>query len=124
MYKEGIRAKLRFETLRGVLSIEQLWDLPQTQLAKIVRNLKEKLKSESDDELAFLDDTAKQVDKIDQLKFNIVKDIYITKKREAEELRDIANTKEHNAKIIELIKKKQDEELQGRSVEELEKLLK
>jgi orotate phosphoribosyltransferase-like protein len=64
------------------------------------------------------------VDKITQLQFNIVKDVYLTKKTEAEALRDVAEVKAHNQKILTLIAKKQEDKLGELSVEELEKLIK
>lgn len=124
MYKEGIRSKVRFETSKGLLSIEQLWDLSRTQLATVVRNLKKKLKEDSDDDLAFLDDTAKQVDKLDQLKFNIAKDIYLTKKAEYDASVNEAEIKANNQKILAIIKEKQEASLKDMSVEDLEKLIK
>jgi hypothetical protein len=81
------------------------------------------LKKNDDDELSFLEDT-KVVDVENQLRFDILKDIYLTKKKEAEELRNIAETKEHNQKILSLIAEKQDSKLKDMSIEDLEKLLK
>lgn len=124
MYKEASKLKLRFETGRGVLTTEQLWDLPKTVLATVVRNLKKKLNKDSDNELAFLDDTAVQVDKEMQLRFDIAKDIYITRKAEEDALKVAAENKAYNQKILTLISEKKDEELKGKSVEELTKLLK
>ena len=48
----------------------------------------------------------------------------LTKKKEAEELRDAAETKAHNQKILTLIAEKQEGKLKEMSIEELEKLLK
>lgn len=81
------------------------------------------MKKNDDDELSFLEDT-KVVDVENQLRFDILKDIYLTKKKEAEELRNIAETKEHNQKILSLIAEKQDSKLKDMSIEDLEKLLK
>jgi len=64
------------------------------------------------------------VDVENQLRFDILKDVYITKKKEAEKLRDAAEVKAHNQKILTLIAEKKDDELKGKSVEELEKMLK
>lgn len=123
-FKEASKLKLRFETSKGSLSAEQLWDLSQTSLATIVKNLKTLLKKESDDELSFLDDTVNQVDKVTQLRFDIIKDIYLTKKAEREAIKNEAETKFHNQKILELIKKRQDSKLEEMSEEDLLKMLK
>lgn len=123
MYKEASREKLRFSTQKGLLSVEQLWDLRLAPLATIVRNLKKELKKDNDDDLSFLDENSKPVDAILELKFKIAKDIYLVKKGERDALASEAEKKAHNQKILELIAKKQEESLQGKSVEELEALL-
>jgi len=124
MYKQSLQLKLRFETSKGLLSIEQLFDLNQSQLANVVRNLKKKIVSDTDNDLAFLDENAPQVNQEDQLRFDIAKDIYLTKKAERDEARTALEVKQHNQKIMELIQNKKDESLTQMSVEDLEKLLK
>jgi hypothetical protein len=123
MYKQASKLRLRFVTSVGVLSTDQLWDLSQTNISNAIKAVKKVLKKNDDDELSFLEDT-KVVDVENQLRFDILKDIYLTKKKEAEELRNIAETKEHNQKILSLIAEKQDSKLKDMSIEDLEKLLK
>lgn len=123
MYKQASKLGLRFQTNRGVLSVEQLWHLSQTDLSNAIKAVKKVLKKNDDDELSFLEDT-KVVDVENQLRFDILKDVYLTKKKDSEELRDIAETKAHNQKILALIAEKQEGKLRDMSVEELEKLLK
>ena len=122
-FKQASRLKLRFLTSVGPLSAEQLWDLSQTQLANAIKAIKKVLKKDDDDELAFLEST-KTVDVENQLRFDILKDIYLTKKTEAEELRNAADVKAYNQKILALIAEKQEGELKGKSIAELEAMLK
>jgi len=123
MYKQASQLKLRFNTNVGALTVEQLWDLSQTQLTIAIKAVKKVLKKNDDDELSFLEDT-KEVDVENQLRFDILKDVYLTKKRESEELRTAAEVKAHNQKIDALIAEKQDGQLREMSIEELEKLRK
>ena len=123
MYKQASRLKLRFPTIRGPLSTEQLWDLSQAQIAASIRGVKKILKKNDDDELSFLEES-KVVDIENQLRFDILKDVYLTKKKESDEARDAAEVKAHNQKILELISRKKDNELEEKSIEDLEKLLK
>lgn len=123
MYKQASRLKLRFVTTRGLLQVEQLWDLSLTDLSTLVKGVKKILKKNDDDELSFLEET-KTVDVENQLRFDILKDVYLTKKKENEEARDAAQVKEHNQKILELISQKQDEHLKSLSVDELKALIK
>jgi hypothetical protein len=123
MYKQASQLKLRFLTNVGLLTVEQLWDLSQTQLSNAVKAVKKVLKKNDDDELSFLEDT-KEVDVENQLRFDILKDVYLTKKKEAEEIRNAADIKAHNQKILTLIAEKKDDSLKGMSIEELEAQLK
>lgn len=123
MYKEASKLKLRFVTNRGLLSTEQLWDLSFTDISNAVKAVKKILKKNDDDDLSFLEDNNK-VDVENQLRFDVLKDVYLTKKKEAEELRDAAENKKWNEKINSLIARKKEGELEAKSVEDLEKLLK
>ncbi len=122
MYKQASQLKLRFPTNVGAVSVEQLWDLTQAQLSNSIKAIKKVLKKNDDDELSFLEDT-KVVDVENQLRFDILKDVYLSKKKEAEELRTAAEIKAHNQKILTLIAEKKDDSLKGMSIEELEKQL-
>lgn len=122
MFKEASRLKLRFNTTKGLLSVDQLWDLSQTDLVNCIKGVKKLLKKTDDDELSFLDDLS-TVDVLEQLRFDILKDVYLTKKKEAADARDAKQTKEHNNKILELIANKKDTELAGKSIAELEAML-
>jgi hypothetical protein len=123
MYKQASQLRLRFLTNVGQLSVEQLWDLSQAQLTNSIKAVKKVLKKNDDDELSFLED-AKEVDVENQLRFDILKDVYLTKKKEADELRNAADIKAHNQKIDSLIAEKQEGKLREMSIEDLEKLRK
>lgn len=123
MYKKASQQGLRIVTPKGLLSAEQLWHLGFEDLASSIKKVKKVLKKTDDDELAFLESNT-PVDTENQLRFDILKDVYLTKRKEKDELRDAAETKAHNQKIISLIAEKQEEGLKSKSVEELEKLLK
>jgi hypothetical protein len=122
MFKQASKLKLRFFTSQGVLSVEQLWDLNLTQLSSAIKSVKKILKNIEDEELAFLDDT-KVVDTENELRFNILKDIYLTKKSENEEAKVIADKKAQNQRILELIVAKEDKALEDKSIDELKAML-
>ena len=124
MYKQASQIGLRVNTPRGPLSVEQLWNLSMTDLATTIKSIKKMIKSDDADELDFLEEGTSKVDKTLELSFNIVKDVYVTKKEAAKALRDAADIKAHNQKILQLIASKQEKELEGKTIEELEALLK
>ena len=123
-YKQASRLGLRFQTSKGLLSVEQLWQLGVTDLSNAIKAVKKILKVTDDDDLSFLIDSKGVVDVENQLRFDILKDIYVTRKEDNAAIRDQALIKEHNQKILELIAEKKEGDLKGLSVEELEKLLK
>jgi hypothetical protein len=121
MYKLASQNKLRVSTNRGALSVEQLWDLPLTELDTLAVSLETAYKVSG--KKSFLVAKSKK-DKILKLQFDIVLDILSTKVEAAEVAKDAAGIKEHNQKIMGLIAKKQDDELGELSTSELKKLLK
>jgi len=123
MYKKASQQGLRIATPKGELSIEQLWQLGFGDLSKSIKAVKKILKTTDDDELSFLED-AKVIDVTNQLRFDILKDVYLTKRKDKEALRAAIDTKAHNQKILQLMEDKKEEGLKEMSVEELEKMLK
>lgn len=122
MYKQASKMGLRFQTSAGPLTVEQLWQLPLSSLTNAIKAAKKVLVKDNDDDLSFLEDN-KTVNAVDQLRFDILKDVYVTKKAEAEALRTAADTKAHNQKILALIAEKKEDSLRNMSAEELEKLI-
>lgn len=122
-FKQATKEKLRFDTSKGLLSTEQLWDLSLNSIAIIVRSLKKQLKKDNDDDLSFLDEGSTPVDRTLELKFNVVKEVYLSKKEDSDTIRDEASKKLHNQKILELIFEKKEGDLRTKSVEELEAML-
>ena len=124
-FKQASRQRLRFNTSQGNLPVEQLWTLKLATLAQIIKGLNTQLKKNSgSDELSFLDSAATPVDKTLELKFNLVKEIYLELKAERDAEQNEVKVKAHNAKIEALIVKKEDEALLEKSPEELRKMLK
>lgn len=125
MYKKAILLNLTFNSSNpsGILTLQQVASLSTKNLALMAKILESKLNPSLNGNLSFLDEEIKE-DPIAQLRFDIVKDLYLTKKAEEKAAQDAAANKAHNQRILELIKQKQDESLANKSIEELEKLLK
>lgn len=127
MYKIASRKKLRIQTNRGMLSVEQLWDLSKEDIGELAKSIRKSINDQKgvtgDSELDFLKPSAQTEETIDELTFRILKDIYQTKQAEEDMAHRRAAARENNRKILELIAKKQDQELENKSIEELEKML-
>lgn len=119
MFEIAIRSKFRFP-FKGMVSIEDLFDLNVRDLDSIFKSLNSQLKQVKEESL--LDVKTKQDEELD-LKIEIVK--YIVKvKQEEENSRLLAKAKkEQKQKIMEILSAKQDADLQNKSVEDLTKML-
>lgn len=115
MFEKASRMKLRFNTQRGVLSVEDLWDLPLIQLDNIAIALNKKLQESKTE--SFIKTRTKDTTEL-ELKFNIAKHIIDVKLQEQED-----RLLESEKKAKDLMAKKQDAELEGKSLEELAKEL-
>lgn len=120
-FKEASKQKLRFTTKWGSLTPEQLWDLSVKDLDTLAVSLEEEHKESG--KKSFL--VSKSVkDKTAKLRFDVVLDILNTKVEEEAEALQKKEDKEHNKKIIALIEEKKDGALKGKSIKELQKMLK
>lgn len=125
-YKKASRIGLRFPTNKGFLSVEQVWNLPQKDLEHAIKKIHEEIKKEGvTDDLSFLAETAVKSEEteLNELRFEILKDVYQTKKAEAEALSSEREKKAYNKKILDIIAKKEEEDLNNLSVEDLRKKL-
>lgn len=120
MFEKASRMKLRFNTQRGVLSVEDLWDLPLIQLDNIAIALNKKLQESKTE--SFIKTRTKDTTEL-ELKFNIAKHIIDVKLQEQEDRLLESEKKAKRQKILDLMAKKQDAELEGKSLEELAKEL-
>lgn len=118
-FKKASRLKLRFQTSKGVLSVEQLWDLSLNELDGLAVHLEESCKNKTK---SFLNKKTEQ-DELSQLRFDIVMDVLTIKVEEREALQKANENKLHDQKILQLIQAKKEEQLSNLTVEELEKLL-
>lgn len=122
MFEKASRQKLRFESPVGLLSTEDLWDLPLTSktgranLDDIARALHVKIKDGAD--VSFVT-PAEPADEALDLRFNVVKHIIDVRVAERDKKAEAAARAEQKRKLLDLIGQKQDEELSAKSIEEL-----
>ncbi|GAB3975634.1 hypothetical protein GCM10028806_33630 [Spirosoma terrae] len=121
IFKSASQLKLRFQTSRGVLTTEQLWDLTLIELDALAVALE--TEHEKSGKKSFLAKTSDK-NKLAKLRFDVVLEVLTTRVAENQEAAEAAEIKAHNQKIIALIAEKEDETLKGKSVEELTAMLK
>nr|DAE52001.1 MAG TPA: hypothetical protein [Bacteriophage sp.] len=116
-FEKATRLRLRFETSRGNLNVEDLWRLPLAELDKLAIALNKQLKESSEE--SFIKAKSKD-NKLLELRFDIVKHIIETLLSEDEEKKKAADKRAKREQLLELIAKKKNQELEGKSLEELE----
>ncbi len=112
------RNKLRFN-YRGSITVEDLWDLGVRELDHIYKGLMLE-KKETETESLIEKQTANI---ILETKIELVKYIFNTKVEEAEAMTKKAENAAKKQKILAILARKQDAELENKSAEELEKLI-
>lgn len=119
MFEQATRVKVRFP-FRGLVSVEDLWDLSVRDLDSVFKVLNSELKRTKEESL--LDVKTKEDAEL-QLKIDIVKHIVEIKLAEDALRLKAKERKEQKQKILEILSAKQDESLQSKSVDELKAML-
>ena len=115
-FEIAIRNKYRFP-YKGMITVEDLWDLSVTQLDGIFKTLNTQIKQEKEESLL----TTKSASEAElDNKIAIIRYVVATKQSEAEKARKAKKTKAETQKILEIIGRKQDAELEDMSIEELQ----
>ena len=119
IFEVAIRSKMRFP-FRGLVSVEDLWDLTVEDLDTIFKTLNSQIKQVKEESL--LSNRTKE-DKILDTKIEIVKYIVSVKLAELELKLKEKENKAKKQKILSILSVKQDEEIQNKSVDELTAML-
>lgn len=119
IFEYAVRNKVRFP-FRGLISVEDLWDLSLANLDSIYKSLNKQAKQSDEESLL---STKTNVDAELEIKINIVKYIVSTKLEERKARENENMKKIQKQKIMSAIAAKEDEALQNSSVEDLKKML-
>jgi len=122
IFEKASRCKLRFD-INGQVSTEQLWNVTQATLAEYEQHLQELVESYGKSTRRTKKIRTGQQE-LNELRLAIVTHVLDTLEKESEESANRVAAKEYNQKILALIQAKRQDELAGKSVEELEAMLK
>ena len=125
MFEKATRKKLRFETSKGNITVEDLWELPLASkdgfdLDNAAKVASRKLKETQEE--SFVKPVSVANSDL-ALKLEIVKYIISVKLDEKTEREASAEKTAKKQKIMEIMNRKQDAALEGKSLEELEREL-
>lgn len=117
LFIEASRRQLRFNSTKGQIQVEDLWDLPLTSLDAIAVNLDEQIQKAG--KKSFLAKRAASTLELD-IAFEIVKFILETRVAENEASKLKADKESQKAFLSNLLKEKQMDEIKGLSAAEIQ----
>jgi hypothetical protein len=123
MYKKAAQLKLRFPSKRGLITTEDLFDLPlrgEVSLDSVAKAVNRLLKETEEESFVDVKSSATEVH---ELQMEIVKDAIATKKAEIEAKENAQSVRAEKNKLLDLLAKKQDAALESLSEDELKKRL-
>lgn len=126
LFLQATREKFRFESPKGDLSVEQLWDLPLTSrtgfdLDTVAKAVNADLKASNEESFVNVNNNP-AVSRL-QAKLEVVKAIIEVKLAQAEATKKRVEKAAERQRLMEVLHSKKDQELQGLSVEEIERRL-
>ena len=119
IFEFATRNKVRFP-FKGMISVEDLWDLSLTNLDSIYKTLNKQVKQSEEESLL---STKASVDTELEVQIAIVKHIVSVKLVEKEAAEKASAKKAQKQKIMSIIATKENEALQNSSIEDLRKML-
>lgn len=119
IFEYAVRNKVRFP-FKGMISVEDMWDLSLTNLDSIYKVLNKQVKQSEEESLL---KTKTSVDEELEVQLAIVKHIVSVKLAEKEAAEKAIAKKEQKQKIMSIIATKENEALQNSSIDALKKML-
>lgn len=123
MFEIATRNKYRFPYVKGLVTVEDLWDLSVENLDVIFKELNAQVKTQKEESLLSTVTKSKKEAELEN-KIEIVKHIVSVKLAEREKKAKEKERREYKQKILQLIEEKKDKALGDLSVEQLEALIK
>ena len=119
VFEIAVREKYRFP-YKGLVSVEDMWDLSVTELDKVFKELNKQVKTAQEESLL---ETKTKEDEILENKIAIVRHIVSIKQKESKDKMMERQRKAQKQRIMEIMADKEDEALKGKSLDELQKML-
>ena len=126
IFKQATKLKLRFSSVRGDLTVEDLWDLPLTSksnlsLDGVGKPIQKALRESDEDSLVDVPTTSKN--ELNSLRLALIKEIISVKQEENLIKQNQAAIESQKALLKQALASKKVDEINSLSVEEIEKRL-
>ena len=119
MFETAIRNKFRFQ-FNGMINSEDLFDLSVRDLDSIFKKLNSELKKVKEESLL---EVKTQQDQELEIKIEIVKYIFNIKREEEQKRVKAKELKEKKQRLMEILKGKEEQDLLGKSTEEIQRMI-
>ena len=116
MFEQASRMKLRYSTNYGIITCEELWDIPLFDLDQIAQVLRDEVAASGKE--SFIDEDSGPTQEL-ALRFKIVKHVIKVKLVERDSNNKERERAQERQKLMELIVIKDDEKLSSMSREDL-----
>jgi hypothetical protein len=120
IFARASKQKLRFDSTKGQLSTEDLWDLSLQSLDNLAKGVNRALKATQEESFIEAKTTANTEL---ELKLDILKEIIADKLKAKAAATARAEKQAKLSRLKELMANKEDEALAGKSIEELQKMV-
>ncbi len=122
IFERASRAKLRFVSIRGLLSVEDLWDLPLTSktgfdIDSVAREANAQLKAAGEE--SFVSTKPNPAKALLELQMEIVKHVIAVRLQEQEAAKAKTERKAERERLLGALENKQEEALKGLTAEEI-----
>ncbi len=126
MFEKATQFKFRFNSRKGLISAEDLWDLPLTHangtsLDQVAKDLSREIKDRDVESFVEIKDN---IDLVLETKLAIVKHIIKVRLAIIDTTKLAMETQQKRQQILTLIADKKNDELKGKTIEELEAMIK
>lgn len=126
IFERATKQKLRFESVRGELTVEQIWDLKlssrdEFNLDNMIKGINKKLREEEEE--SFVEPVYNENKTKLQLSFDILKHVIDYKIKAKDRVEKAAVNAAQKAKLTQILLDKQDKGLTELSEEELKKAI-
>lgn len=119
MFERAAKCKLRFQSSKGSLSVEDLFDLSLTSLDNLAKDVNRQLKAEVEE--SFIEKKSTSSSEL-ELRLDILKHVIAYKVGVAEASKKRAETLAKKSQIEDILLRKKSQQLEEMSVEDLQKL--
>lgn len=121
LFEKSTREKYRFESEKGIVSVEQLWDMKLTDLDKVARKVNSELKSVTEESFVNISPDSRKP--VLENKLDILKHIIEVKMKEVSDQKQAAEKAEKRRVLLDALSSKENEEINNMSKEDILKEL-